>query len=452
MRRLASAVLVFLLCALCPPLLAQETDSPSRTATPAAQAPAPPATQTGPAETPPPSQTVAVPQATPKAMRHYRSGNILWWVDTLWGFAVPALILFTGFSSRMRDWAFKWGKYWYLALVVYFALFLIVTYLLDFPLDYYASFARPHAYGLSAQTFSKWFGDGLKSLAIGFVMGALFLWVPYLLLRHAKKRWWLYTWLAALPVIVLMLFVEPIWIAPMFNKFGPMQDKALEAKILHLAHRAGIENARVFEVNKSVDTKTLNAYATGIGDTQRIVLWDTIIKALPPRELLFVMGHEMGHYVLGHTWRMIFVIAIVLLVGLWLVHKTAGWLIRRYSSRFRFSELGDFASLPLIILLFGVFSFLITPIPLAYGRHIEHEADRFGLEITRDNYACGEAFVDLAKHDLGNPRPGWLYKIWRSTHPPLGERIDFCNSYHPWRDGKPLRYGHLFKPETPNGG
>src|SRR6185369_8151435 len=147
--------------------------------------------------------------------------------------------------------------------------------------------------------------------------------------------------------IVVANLVAPVWIAPLFNKFEPMHDKALETRILALADRAGIEGSRVFEVNKSVDTKTLNAYVAGLWQTKRIVLWDTIIARMDDRQLLFVMGHEMGHYVLG-----------------------------------------DIASLPLLLLVTGVFSLVITPAQFAFSRHIEHEADRFGLEITQTNHSA----------------------------------------------------------------
>ena len=121
----------------------------------------------------------------------------------------------------------------------------------------------------------------------------------------SPRRWWLYTSALAVPFIILIVLVQPVWIDPLFNRFGPMQDKALEAEILALADRAGIEGGRVFEVAKSEDTKALNAYVNGFGSTKRIVLWDTIIKALDRRKLLVVMGHEMGHYVLDHLWQLI---------------------------------------------------------------------------------------------------------------------------------------------------
>src|SRR5262249_53085087 len=145
-----------------------------------------------------------------------------------------------------------------------------------------------------------WLGDSLKTLMIGLVAGGPFLWVPYLLLDKSPRRWWLYSGLLTVPFLFLVLFITPIWIEPLFNDFGPMKDKALETKILALARRAGIDDSRVFEVEKSVDTNAVNAYVNGFLGTKRIVLWDTLLSKLSDRETLFVMGHEMGHFVLHH--------------------------------------------------------------------------------------------------------------------------------------------------------
>jgi Zn-dependent protease with chaperone function len=392
-----------------------------------------------------PSQPVPVPRPSEKAMRYYRSGNVLWVVVTLWGLLVPALLLFTGTSARLRDLGQRIGRNWFFTIAVYAVLLSVVTFLLDLPLAFYAGFVRQHAYGLSDQTAAKWWSDALKGLAIGALFSALILWFPYWLLRKSPRRWWLYTGLAVAPLLALLLFITPIWIEPMFNDFGPMKDKALESKILALADQSGIDGSRVFEVNKSVDTKTVNAYVTGFLNTKRIVLWDTTLAKLADREVLFVMGHEMGHYVLGHVPQLIALGTALALLGLWVIHRSAGGLIARYRERFGFSELSDVASAPLMALLFSLVSLALTPAILAFTRHNEHESDRFGLEITRDNRDCATAFVKLQQENLSNPWPGPLYKLWRSSHPPLGERIDFCNEYRPWEKGQPLEYGDLIR-------
>jgi len=389
---------------------------------------------------------VAVPPATPTALRYYTSGNRLWVLDQFVSIALLVVILFTGFSARLRNWARWIGRNWFFTIVVYFALFTIVTSAITLPLTYYEEFVRQHAYGLSNQTLQKWWTDSLISLAVTCVAGGLFLWVPYLLLRKSPRRWWLYTAIALVPFIVLANLVAPIWIAPLFNKFEPMQDKVLEQKILSLAGRAGIEGSRVYQVNKSVDTKTLNAYVAGLFGTKRIVLWDTTLKRMTDRELLFVMGHEMGHYVLHHVWQAIAFSVVIIAASLYVAYLTAGAVIARFGRRWGFTSLADVASLPLLLLLMSAFGLVVTPLQLAFTRHLEHESDRFGLEITQTNHSAGTAFVKLQQDVLANPRPGLLYKIFRESHPPLGERIDFANQYHPWTTGQPLEYGGKFKP------
>jgi len=410
-----------------------------QTASPAQQ----PATTAQPTTSPSPEDSpVPVPEPSEKALSYYRSGNVLWIVSIIWGLLIPALFLFTGLSARIRNWAEHLGKKWVFVIGIYFVIFFVITFVIDLPLSYYAGYVREHAYGLSNQTLGKWFGDALKGLLVGLIIGTLFLWVPYLLLKKSPHRWWIYTGLLTIPFLFLFIMFQPIWIDPLFNKFGPMKDKNLEGSILRLAERAGIEGSRVYEVEGSEDTKALYAYVTGFGHTKRIVLCDTIIARL---NLLFVMAHEMGHYVLGHIWKQMLFFSVLIIATLYAIHRTANWLIGKYQDRFGFDCLSDIASLPLIILLFSLYIFIVTPIDLAYVRHHEHEADRFGLEITMNNHAAATAFVKLQTENLSVPRPGTLYKLWRASHPTLGECIDFCNSYRPWEKNEPLVYGEMFR-------
>jgi Zn-dependent protease with chaperone function len=388
---------------------------------------------------------VAVPEMSEKTRRYYESGNVLWFVNRVWGLLIPALFLFTGFSAKIRNWAQQLGRKWFFVIGLYFIIFTAINFVIDLPLSYYQGFVRQHAYDLSNQTFGKWFGDSLKALMVGIAGGVLFLWIPYLLLKKSPRRWWLYTGMLMVPFLFFVMLISPVWIAPLFNKFGPMNDKALETKILALAEQAGIEGSRVYEVNKSIDTKAVNAYVTGFMNTKRIVLWDTIIAKLKEKELLFVMGHEMGHYVLGHVVKSILFFSLLIMATLYAAYRTAGGLINKYKDRFGFDQLSDIASLPLILLLVSVFTLIITPLALTFTRYQEREADRFGLEITQSNHAAATAFVKLQQENLGNPRPGLLYKLWRASHPTLGERIDFCNEYRPWEKGEALKYGELFK-------
>lgn len=412
--------------------------TPPPVAAPAVSSPAPPAAaDTGP---------VAVPRPSEKAIRYERSGNLLFVVNTLWGLLVPLVLLFTGLSARIRDVAKRVGRKWYFTLAIYGAIISIVFWVVNLPLAWYQGFVREHAYGLSTQSAGKWFGDSAKGMVLGIIGFALVMWVPYLLLRKSPRRWWLWTAVAALPLLAATFFIQPLVVDPLFNDFGPMKNKALEARILATAERAGIEGSRVFEVNKSVDTKALNAYVTGFGGSKRIVLWDTIIEKMNERELLFVVGHEMGHYVLRHVLMLLAAASLLLLIFLYAVHRTSGWMIARWGRRFGFDRLDDIASYPLLAVIVSVVAFAITPVFLGFSRHLEHEADRFGLELMQDNHAAATAFAKLQTENLATPYHGTIHKLWQDGHPPLGERIEFANTYRPWATGQPLRYGAHFKP------
>ncbi|HSX04361.1 MAG TPA: M48 family metallopeptidase [Rhabdochlamydiaceae bacterium] len=388
---------------------------------------------------------VVVPEATDQAMRYYQSGNLIWILEQLLQLGIPLLFLFTGFSGKLGAFAKKWGENWYFSIVLYLALFISLYQLLSFPLDFYSGYIREHDYYLSMQPLGRWFGNYGKGLAIAIVAAAAFLWIFYLLLKKSPRRWWFYSSLVTVALLFISMLIQPIWIDPLFNQFGRMKNKELEEKILALASRAEIENGRVFEVDKSKDTQKLNAYVVGLGPVTRIVLWDTTIKELDSDQILFVMGHEMGHYVLNHIWWSLIYLSALSFLMFYLVYRSANFLLRRYHKQFGFKHLYDIASLPLLLFLMAFFMLFATPLINCISRTMEHEADRFGLEITQNNQIAGETFVILQRENLANPRPGIIYKIWRCSHPPIAERVDFCNSYCPWKEGKPLKYEKYFR-------
>jgi Zn-dependent protease with chaperone function len=390
---------------------------------------------------------VAVPVPDAKALAYYRSGNVLWWAGQAFGLAFPLLLLATGFSARMRDAAARIAPHWLATATLYAVFYRVLDWVASRPLGYYGGFVRPHAYGLSNQTFAKWLRDSSLDLGVSALVGALVVMGLYAWLRKAPRRWWLGATACLVPFLLVVFLIQPLWIAPLYNDFGPMQDPALEAKILALAERSGIEGSRVFEVAKSVDTKTVNAYVTGFLASKRIVLWDTLLARLDEPEVLFVMGHEMGHYVLDHVLWGVALSALGAGLLLYATHRLAPRVIARFGARMGITSLADVASLPLLILLIEVGSLVFAPVGLAVSRHFEHEADRFGLELVHDNRAAALAFVKLQQSNLSIPRPGPLFVWWRASHPPLGARIDFANAYRPWERGEPLRYESHFEGE-----
>ena len=402
---------------------------------------------------------VEVPPASEEALGFYRSGMTAWGIRVVLGFLIPATILVTGFSAQLRNLSRRVsrdirlatrkqrarGVSYDLSAGVYAGLYLTITALCLLPLEWYQFFLRYHGYGLSNQTFLQWFRDALITFSLG--LGAVILIVPgvYFFLRASPRRWWLYTTIGAILTITALRIALPVWIAPLYDDFGRMRDTTLEREIITLAQRAGVEGGRVYEVNKSEDTELVNAYVTGGWNTKRIVLWDTLVDKLNREQVLFVMGHEMGHYVLNHAWKTTVLAATLILISLYTVHRTARGLITRFSGRFGFDSLSDVASVPLILLIVSVLSIVATPVSLAYSRHVEHESDRFSLELTRNNYAAATTWIALQRENLSNPNPGWIYRTWRATHPALADRVVFANQYRPWETGDELTYGKEFE-------
>lgn len=389
-----------------------------------------------------------VPEPSPLAVRYHVTGQYFWAFGRFWGLAVPLALLVTGASARLRDLAGRVGGGWYLGVGVYVLLLLAVVYLAELPLAYYAGYVRQHEYGLSRQSFGRWFGNSLKSLGVDMVGGFCFAWVPFLLIRKAPRVWWLIVSALFVPFLGFVTLVAPIWVEPLYNHFGRMKDPVLERKILELAGRAGISGGRVFEVDKSVDTRAANAYVTGLFGTKRIVLWDTLLRDFDEREVLAVMGHEMGHYALGHiAWSVVLSSAVVL-AGLFWTDRAGRWLVARYHGRFGFTSLADVAAAPLLLVLLGLASTALAPLALAYSRHHEHEADRFALDLTHRNRSAARAFAHLQRENLGVPRQTLVDKLWRSTHPSVAERIEFCNTYRPWEARGEARWARPSRRES----
>ena len=390
---------------------------------------------------------VAVPEPSALAVQYHRSGNVLWAAATALDLLLPAALLFSGLSGRVRGTAERLARARRFATIALYAVaYVLIQALVFLPLSWYAGYVRQHAYGLSTETAAAWLGDWAKAVAITVVFSALLLWIPYWLLRISPRRWWLWTGLLTAPLTVLVMIVLPVYIAPLFDEYGRMRDPALEQRIERLAARAGIPDSRIYEVRKSEETRQVNAYVTGFGGTKRIVLWDTLVDRLQPDEVEFVVGHEIGHFVLRHTLTVIVGATLLVTLSLWIVHRVAGWLIARFGRRFGFDRLDDVASLPLLALVGGAVMLAASPAALALSRWQEREADRLGLEITRDNNAAARAFVRLQEDNLAVPRTGLLFRLWRGSHPDLADRIEFANRYRPWLRGQPLRYGDRFAP------
>ena len=323
--------------------------------------------------------------------------------------------------------------------MLYFALLTVVTTAIEFPLSFYQGFVVPHQFDLTNQTFASWMSDFGKGLALNIVIGAPIAALALLGIRRVR-RWWIVLWLGSIPLIILGVVITPLIIDPLFNEFIPLRDPLLRQDLLNEAARAGIEGSRVYQVNKSKQTKTMNAYVTGLGPSKRIVLWDTLLAKLDHDEILAVMGHEMGHYVLHHIWKgMAFGIglsAFVFFIGQKIFERG----LARWGARWGIADRSDPAALPWLLLVGAIIGFLLSPITSGYSRMIEHQADKFGLELTHLNEPMASSFVKFAEDSKHDPNPPRFIEWWRYSHPSDQRRIDFALSYRPWEGGRTAGY------------
>jgi STE24 endopeptidase len=395
---------------------------------------------------PPPRDyiTEARENFTPENHAYSGTRTVLDTVGPLYGLLVSLIILFSGLAAKMRDVAHELGKRLYVQVLVFLGLYTIADFVLGLPLTWYQGFALEHQYGLSTQSFWSWFGEQGKSAMVGIVFFGLvpILWLAYRTIRRWPRGWWLPVGLGTLPLIVAGSLIQPLLVDPLYNKFTPLRDQELKGHILELAARADIPGRTVYEVDKSSQTRKYNAYVNGFGASQRIVIWDTTLLGMEEDEILFVVGHEMGHYKMGHIWKGIFVFSLLSFVLFFLASWLTDWGMRRFGERWGFTQLGDVASMPLLSAALSVLTLIAQPAINGYARRVEHEADVFAVELTRDNDAGARAFLKLGSQNRSDPEPPAWVTFFQYTHPPLMNRIRFVLSYKPWEEGKPNRYYH----------
>jgi STE24 endopeptidase len=285
-------------------------------------------------------------------------------------------------------------------------------------------------YGFATLTPTTWLLDRGRNYLLGLLYIPI-IWLGYLLLRRSPQRWWIWLWAGLIPISCFITILYPIAIDPLFHRFQPLPDSPIRRRLQSLAQQAGIGEAQIFEVNMSARTTKMNAYVTGIGPTKRIVLWDTTLRTLPEDEILAIMAHEIGHYTLRHIWWGLLLGITGGFAILWLLSRLYPWAVNRFGKRAGIRDIHDIAGLPLFMLLLSLLLFLQTPVESAISRHMEHQADRYGIELSRMNEASARAFVSLHMQNYADPDPPRLFVYWFYSHPPIRERVEFALRYRP---------------------
>src|SRR6202165_4986991 len=383
-----------------------------------------------------------------KAVAYSRAGYTLYFVSYFLGGLFLFLILRLGWAAKFRDIAENVSdKKWIQGLVFVPLLFLTIG-VLNLPLQLYWHSLSLH-YEQSIQSWCSWFWDWSKgeflTTAFGIVLGLIL----FAVMRRSPRRWWFYFWFPAVLILLGLIVITPLVIDPLFNKFEPLSKEHpdLVASIEKLTKHAGvpIPADRMFLMIASQKTNAINAYVTGLGASKRVVIWDTTIQKTSNDECLFIVGHELGHYVLGHVLRSFLVGAAGLLLALYLVFRGLHWTLDRWAKDWKLHGEEDWASLAVLLLLLQVLSFVSSPVISGYSRMQEHAADVYGLEVIHGLFPNSEevpahAFQVLGELDLSDPNPPPFITFWLYSHPPLADRLVFAHSYDPWSKGESPKY------------
>ena len=383
-----------------------------------------------------------------KAEALYRTGVVMHVAGTLYGFVVLALLVVSRVGVRLRSWAEAASSLrWMQALIFAPTLFLLID-LLNLPFSIYGQHLQL-AYGLSVQSWASWWGDWLKGELLTTALAAVLVWALYGILRHSPQRWWLYGWLAFIPILLLLVFIQPVLVDPLFSHFDSLEAKQprLLPEIEKVMRRGGLEipRDRMFEMKASDKYTTYNAYVTGLGASKRVVVWDTTSRDLTIPETMFVFAHEQGHYVLHHIWQGMLSGIIGFLAAIYLAYRLINGLLARWGSRFNIRGVADFASLPVFLLMLNFFTLLGQPIGNGVSRYLEHQADIYALEaihglVADSPQVAAQTFQKLGENAFSYPKPHPFYVAWVYSHPSIADRFRFSLAYQPWTIGQPTRY------------
>src|SRR5215813_8799180 len=302
---------------------------------------------------------------TPEAQRYNQIKRWLGMIDLVLGIGLMVALLITGWTRALRDLSFHAAKEHYLLALFFYILFLsVISKLLTLGLDIY-SFRLEHQFHLSNQKMGSWILDEVKGWLVGLVIGSILAEIVYALMRTSPDHWWIFAWLIFIGLYVFFAQLAPIVLFPLFYKFVPLQNEELKSRLMRLGERAGTRIRGVYEWKLSEKSRKANAALTGLGNTRRIILADTLLQNYSKDEIEAVLAHELGHHVHGHIIKSIVVEGGVTLVGFW----AANWVLQyAIHQRHMFLQLTDFANMPLLVLVSSVLSLILMPALNAYSR------------------------------------------------------------------------------------
>ena len=348
-------------------------------------------------------------------------------LDLVLGTVLLLVWLLLGWSALLRDWIFSWTQNQWAAVITFGVIFGAVFSILDLPLTFYTGYILPHRYGQSNQTLRGWWGDLIKSILLSAVIGGFLLEIVYLVLRTSPDTWWLWTAGFLLLFNVLLTNLAPVLLFPIFYKFSPLAEEHtnLQERLIKLAKKAGTNVEGVFKFDLSRRTKAANAGLTGLGNTRRIILGDTLLEEFSPDEIETVLAHELGHQKNHDIPLGMAVQTVITLGGLYLTSRGLSWAILQFG----FSSVSDIAALPIFGLSLGAFGLLTMPLSNGFSRWRERLADDFALQLTGKGQIYASALMRLGNQNLAEVDPDPWVELLLYSHPSLEKRILNAQSF-----------------------
>jgi STE24 endopeptidase len=364
--------------------------------------------------------TTPTPTDSPEARRYNRVRRWLGVADFVLGLLFLVVLLATGWNRTLRDFAMHGANEHYtLAVFLYVLMLMLIAKVLGLGLDYYG-FRLEHRYNLSNQKLRAWVWDETKGFVVGLALASIVVELLYFIIRQFPQHWWLIAWATFLGLFVLMAQLAPVVLFPVFYKFEPLDNAELKSRLVTLSERAGTRVRGVYKWNLSEKSKKANAALTGLGNTRRIILADTLLEHYSADEIEAVLAHELGHHVHRHILKSIAVQAVVTLLGFW----AANWVLHYAVERTHmFETVSDFANLPLLILVSTVLSFLLLPALNAYSRYNERQADRYAFQSITSVEPFISAMNKLADQNLAERSPAPWVEWFFQSHPAISRRV-----------------------------
>ena len=342
-------------------------------------------------------------------------------LESLYDNLLLLLFLFAGILPLYDRWVASLTPSFIVGGVLFFLLITLAQTLLDIPFDLYRTFRLETRYGFNTTTGRLWLADLFKGTGITMILLGSLTGGALAIIQWSPAWWWLWVWGFFAVVSLVLMYLAPYVIEPLFNKFEPVKEEGLEEEIRLMAERAGLTVSRVMQIDASKRSRHSNAYFTGIGRVKRIVLYDTLIRQMTHQEILAVLAHEIGHWKRGHIWKHLVMTEVGALLACYAAWWLLGWgglpgLIGLSGGSFA-------AQLTIFAFLGSMLAFPFTPISSWLSRRHEWEADRFATELSSHPEALASALIKLSAENLSNLHPHPLYAWFYYSHPPVVERV-----------------------------